>query len=121
MEGEDVNRKGHTDTVKLLLDRGANIEEKDNYGITPIHRAAWEGQTDTVEFLLDRGANIEEKNNRGYTPIHSAAENGKTDTVELLLDRGAHIEEKDDNGDTRFSQLSHMTVQKYSKYFYIDT
>ena len=31
--------KCHTDTVKILLDRGANIEERSNTGYTPIHWA----------------------------------------------------------------------------------
>ena len=103
-EGADVNKKdnngdspihlsalyGRTETVKLLLDRGATIDVKNNNaGNTPIHLASRYGYIETVKLLLDREAAIDVKNNDGDTPIHRAAENGKTDTVKLLLDRGA--------------------------------
>ena len=49
-------REGNTEEVERLLDRGVNIEAKDNMGWTPLLLAAQEGNTETVELLLDRGA-----------------------------------------------------------------
>lgn len=55
--------------VKFSLERGANIEAKEKYGITPLFGAAIKVNTDTVALLLDRGANIEAENNDGITPL----------------------------------------------------
>ena len=76
--------KGHTATVKLLLDHGAKIDEKDDDGWTPISQAAKKGHKDTVKLFLDHGANIDLKNNYGWTPIHRAADKGHTDIVKLF-------------------------------------
>jgi ankyrin repeat protein len=42
--------------------KGANIEAKNKYGMTPLHQAAFVGQTETVEFLIRAGANREALN-----------------------------------------------------------
>ena len=91
-------KEGNTEEVELLLDRGANIEDKDIDGHTPLLLAAKWGKTETVELLLDRGANIEAKGRYGKTPLLLAAEEGDAEKVERLLNRGANIEAKDDSG-----------------------
>ena len=48
---------GHKDVVKLLLDRGAEVNAKDGVGWSALHLAAREGHKDVVLLLLDRGAN----------------------------------------------------------------
>ncbi len=74
--------------VKELLNRGANIEEKDNDGQTPLiwgiflqqlNHFKWfiyfcliasrDGHIEVVKELLDRGANIKQKDNIGWTPL----------------------------------------------------
>ncbi|KAA0173052.1 hypothetical protein FNF27_05402 [Cafeteria roenbergensis] len=90
--------EGHTDTVELLLDCGADPEAKDRYGATALVRAAWRGHTDTVELLLDCGADPEAKDRYGRTAPVWAASEGHTDTVELLLDRGADLEATNNTG-----------------------
>jgi len=45
--------------VKLLLEKGANIEAKDNDGDTALINAAIKGETEMVKLLLEKGANIE--------------------------------------------------------------
>ncbi len=44
------------DAVDLLLDRGADIEQRDEYGHTPYQHARLLGQTRVAEHLLARGA-----------------------------------------------------------------
>ena len=50
---------GHTDVVKLLLDKGANVNKPSgNMGWTALSSAAYKGHTDTVKLLIERGADI---------------------------------------------------------------
>ena len=86
--------KGHTEIVKILLDRGANIElgaGKDAYG-TPLHRACWQGNKELAALLLDHGAKLEssDKTYPNETPLCFAVKKGQTDLVRFLLDRGAN-------------------------------
>jgi ankyrin repeat protein len=37
---------GHTDTASMLIEKGADIHEKDNNGSTPFHIAAQNGHTE---------------------------------------------------------------------------
>ena len=87
-------REGNTDTVKLLLELGADINAKNNYGWTALIYAARWGNTDTVKLLLELGADINAKNNYGWTALIYAARWGNTDTVKLLLELGADINAK---------------------------
>jgi ankyrin repeat protein len=89
-----------TEVVKLLLDKGANINQQDNNGKTALHIAAQYGETKVVELLLDRNANIDQQDNNGKTALHIAAECGETEVVKLLLDRNANIDQPDNNGKT---------------------
>ena len=84
--------------VKLLLDKGADLESKDDkYGQTPLSWAAENGREAVVKLLLDKGADLESKDKKnGWTPLSWAAENGREAVVKLLLDKGADLESKDD-------------------------
>jgi ankyrin repeat protein len=93
-------RDGLDATVRLLLDRGADIHAKNWYGLTALHLAAGRGHEATVRLLLDRGANIHAKNYEDRTALHLAALDGLDATVRLLLDRGADIDSKNNSGST---------------------
>ena len=92
--------KGHEGVVALLLQKGADIEPKDNSGWTPLSRAARRGQEAVVALLLENGADIESKDNSSRTPLSWAAEQGQVAVVALLLEKGADIESKDSSSRT---------------------
>jgi len=89
--------------VKLLLDKGAEIETKDKWGKTPLSWAAEHGRKVVVKLLLDKDAEIEIKNKLDQTPLSLAAEHGREAVVKLLLDKGTEIETKDKWGKTPLS------------------
>lgn len=76
--------------LKLFLDNGARVTDRDRFGVTPLHEAA-AFQPATVNLLLDSGAPIDPKDDEGQTPLYWAAERGQEDVVRLLLACGADI------------------------------
>jgi ankyrin repeat protein len=117
--GADVNRKdicekqewsvligaayyGQTENVKLLLDAGALVDEKDTYGWTALMHAADHNQIEVARQLLQAGASFENKSTgeAGQTALLCAATSGNADIVEMLLERGADINAKDNWGQT---------------------
>ncbi|RYC65780.1 hypothetical protein CHU98_g423 [Xylaria longipes] len=83
---------GHEVIVRLLLDKGAGLESKDKYGLTPLSWAAEMGHEGVVRLLLDEGADLESKDKEyGQTPLSWAAENGYEGVVRLLLEKGANL------------------------------
>lgn len=64
---------GQTDVVRLLLDRGVNVNANppgSHWTATPLHTAAGQGQTVVVDLLLRRGADPTLKDPRDQsTPI----------------------------------------------------
>jgi len=87
------------ETIKLLLARGADINEvKYLKGLargTALIHAALAGKYDAVKFLLERGADVNAKDESGDTALCSAVYpdpySDQTNVVELLLDNGADI------------------------------
>jgi hypothetical protein len=70
---------GHTESVALLLDRGADIHAANDRAL---RWAARKGNTETLALLLDRGANINAEKNQA---LRGAADGGDTETVAFLL------------------------------------
>ena len=83
---------GWEGTVKLLLEKKANIEARNKYGSTPLIVAAVNGYVGIVQLLLEKGANIEARDNEGNTALMSAARHDRVMMVELLIARGANVE-----------------------------
>ena len=81
--------QGDTDFVKILIDKGFNVEQKNIYGTNALILAAENGHIDTVRLLLDNKAKIDTFNNFGITALNVAAYKGHIHVVKLLLNRGA--------------------------------
>ena len=108
---------GNDEVVNELLARGADPEEVDVRGRTPLHHAIENNRTsDMVPRLLDRGVNVDiwaaaglgaadrvsalladdsdladAPQKDGVTPIYWAARKGDPATVRALLDRGVEL------------------------------
>jgi len=55
--------------VKLLLEKGAELESKSNNGQTPLSWATERGHEAVVKLLLEKGVELEFKSNNGPTPL----------------------------------------------------
>jgi|GEM_PF-6435518 len=96
----EASLHGHFDTVRRLLDQGADINAKGNTGATALMMACWWGHVDIVRLLLDRGANVNAKGLDGYTALMEAARYGRFEIAELLLEKGAHVNARTSMGKT---------------------
>lgn len=95
---------GCSDRTRVLLDRGANLEAKDNHGKTALHYAALLSKLEQLECLLNRGANLEAKDNDGNTPLlYIITTRPNQEVVEVLLQKGANLEAMNHKGETALS------------------
>ena len=91
--------------VRLLLDHGADIKEKDCYGSSALI-CTFTNNDRTARYLLSRGADINSRDNRGSTPLCDAIESNSHECITLLLDRGVDLALTDLDGETAFHLLA---------------
>ena len=83
--------------VELLLSKGARINEKNQFGSTPLNTAALHGNYELVQLLIKKGANIETRAAGGFTPFlsntgsHIENLRNQLETALVLIKNGADI------------------------------
>jgi len=87
----DAARDGDIDQVQLLISKGADVNEKNRMGWTPLHTAIRNRRLALIEPLIAKGADINAADNRGQTPLMAAIYIGQKDAVELLIAKGADV------------------------------
>jgi ankyrin repeat protein/HEAT repeat protein len=84
---------GHVELMRLLLDRGANVNAKSEGGHTALHNAALQGGLKAVELLLQSGADPNIANDDGETPLPRAISgDGDIERVKALVKAGARLD-----------------------------
>tara|TARA_B100001559_G_scaffold290564_1_gene269671 strand:- start:272 stop:1510 length:1239 start_codon:yes stop_codon:yes gene_type:complete len=94
---------GDVQSIKELIDGGADINKPTSDGKTLLHVAASYGHKNAVELLLDNGSRINATNEEGNTPLFKAVAGRSKKTIELLIAKGADI-----NTDTGLHRLAHV-------------
>ena len=82
--------------IRLLIDNGAKVNEKDNNGCSPLHWGIASGNKDSIRILLDSGGNINDKDNEGRTPIDIGSDRIKA-FINEYFDQISFIKEPDQN------------------------
>uniref|UniRef100_A0A8C7WPR7 non-specific serine/threonine protein kinase n=1 Tax=Oryzias sinensis TaxID=183150 RepID=A0A8C7WPR7_9TELE len=94
-------QNGDEAIARLLLDRGAAINETDGQGRTPAHVACQHGQENVVRVLLSRGADVQINGKDNWTALHFAAWQGHLGIVKLLVKQaGADVDGQTSDGRT---------------------
>jgi ankyrin repeat protein len=84
---------GDTATVRSLLDLGADPNELDDSGVSPLAWAAIYGRAEVADLLIQRGANVNFVDGFGMTPAMYAAsvDYGDTAVLKRLVAAGADL------------------------------
>ena len=82
------------------------INQPDNEGNTPLHRAVIQDNLPLVGLLLSAKATIDAQNAGGLTPLHLAAKQRNLLTLHLLLIYQADIHAKDKQGHTPLDYIN---------------
>ena len=96
-----TSQADHMDIIKLLVDKGADINAKDRYGNVPLHFAINnECSKEKVQLLLKLGGNISALNHDHKTPLLLALER-RSPLASVLISSVTKIEDaKDRYGNT---------------------
>ncbi|XP_043910993.1 ankyrin repeat and SOCS box protein 3 [Protopterus annectens] len=81
--------QGNVLVLQLLLEKGADHESKDDFGITPLFIAAQYGKVESLRILIANGADVNCQASDRATPLLIAAQEGHSECVDLLLSNGA--------------------------------
>ena len=75
--------------MKLLLDKGADANEKGHNDFTVLMWAAEKGFLEEAKLLVERGADVNAKDIKGRTALMWTATRGHVEVARLLLAKGA--------------------------------
>ena len=85
---------------QLILDKGADVNERGAFGWTALLAASAQGYPEIVKQVLEAGANPDIGNVHGITPLMYGARYGNAEICSLLLEYGAEIDVQDVYGMT---------------------
>jgi ankyrin repeat protein len=87
----EAAKSGDSDRVKELLKNGADPNQADSLGVTPLYVEVKKARPDIqlVKLLLGAGAGPNQADSLGQTPLHWAVVKGYTEICKLLLENGA--------------------------------
>lgn len=96
---QDALVEAGTRTLRLLLDRKADVTARNRWGQTALHFAASQ-RPELAMLLLGAGAPVNVTDHNGGTPLHRAVQGRQVELVKVLLERGADINAEEGGGVT---------------------
>lgn len=91
--------KAIAEKIALLIKQGADVHQKNEAGLTPLHYAVAHNNTNAIEPLIRGGADVNELTDGGYyTPLHLAVFYSNEAAAKKLLALGADPSIKNTEG-----------------------
>ena len=97
-----ASRAGSLACVKLLLERGAEVDARNDAHRTPLQLGAERGKAGAIQLLAEADADLDTQDRKGRTPLHRATYEGHAEGAEALLAAGADRTMLNKNGKTAF-------------------
>ena len=88
--------QGDMGKIRELLKKNISLDEKNEFGVTPLQLATVKGNLEVVKLLLKSGADPDGQNFSKQTPLHFAAMNGFEQIAKQLILSGADVNSIDD-------------------------
>ena len=85
-----ASESGHVNTMRYLIDNGANVNALNNLGESPLSVAS-RGQHLAVLMLLEKGSKLNTVDKRGYMPLQLALLREQVDISRSLIQHGAKL------------------------------
>jgi uncharacterized protein len=82
-------RSGGPAAIRLLAEKGADVNKPTRAGLTPLHIAVRSGQAESVRELLTAGANVHVRDEDGGTPLQYSRSFQQPMIERLLIEAGA--------------------------------
>jgi ankyrin repeat protein len=118
-DNADVSKNVDASKIKDLIERGADVNAKEEYGNTSLHWASLMDCIEIVKLLIEKGADVNAEDIDGWTPLHMAADLNQMETAKLLIELGADVDAKCNKGktplDLAYSDEMEELLQKYMK------
>jgi len=74
--------------ARLLIEHGAEVNARQQGGVTALHGTAAHGQIELAKLLLSHGADVNAKMDDGSTALDLAVKNNQTEMADLLRKHG---------------------------------
>lgn len=73
-------------SLNCFSKNGADVNAKDKYNITPLHKACYYGNIEFVKLFLQNDADVNVKDKLRDTPLQMTRDNGKVEIAKLLFE-----------------------------------
>jgi ankyrin repeat protein len=91
----EASRQGDVEAVKQFIVAGEDVNEKDaEFGVTPLHYAAYYGEREVTELLIAKGADLNAKDEDAETPLDNAIMRKHPEAADLLRKHGGKTGEE---------------------------
>ena len=107
---QQASRLGRAESVRILLDNGAEVDAEDELDGFSIQVASQFNHWEVVKVLLENGADVNAAGRKKYTPLIMASSWGKEHIVRLLLKHGADVNARVHTGEAAAS--GHPKISK---------
>jgi len=97
--------------IEKAIKKGANLDERTTFGLTPLMMALKNQDPKVVELIISSGADVNAETFQGWTTLFYAVEFSTDDIVpiiEVLVKSGANLEHKLSSGQTPLSYASEI-------------
>lgn len=111
----------YLDGVKLLVEKGADVNALDAYGSNALNMASMKNYSEIAKFLLKNGSDVNNTDKLQGYPLKWAAKNGNVELVKLFLERGADKTiQNESNGNTIFDEAKTQEIKDLLKSYQLE-